>query len=61
MRAFRRERRREPAAVVHVRPTVWSRFLDHVMACPDCRGGERCEYGDRLHRAVRAALDTSAS
>ncbi|MGR3933719.1 hypothetical protein [Streptomyces sp. BRA346] len=60
MKAFWRKLHREPAAVVRVRPTAWSRFLDHAMDCPDCGGGDRCGYGDRLHRAVRAALDTSA-
>ena len=60
MKSFWRKRRQEPAAVVRVRPTPWSRFLDHAMDCAACRSGERCVYGGELHNAVRAALAAAA-
>ncbi|GAA0934707.1 MULTISPECIES: hypothetical protein [Streptomyces violaceusniger group] len=37
-------------------PTAWGRFLDHAVACVDCRNGRRCATGHTLHGEVRDAL-----
>ncbi|MFI0819648.1 hypothetical protein ACH4TX_26230 [Streptomyces sp. NPDC021098] len=41
-------------------PTPWGRFLDHAVDCADCRAGQRCPAGDRLHHAVRVAVAAAA-
>ncbi|MEU1805820.1 hypothetical protein [Streptomyces sp. NPDC019937] len=60
MRAFWGKGRRKAAARPVARGTAWSRFLDHAMDCPGCRAGERCDFGDQLHRAVREAVTAAA-
>ncbi|MFJ7963101.1 hypothetical protein [Streptomyces sp. NPDC096324] len=68
------ERREQPPGAVTRPPVIvsgarlsplqeaWSKYVDHAIACADCRhiGRGRCEESDGLYRAYQA-LDAARS